>query len=72
MGFQRVPDERAGKNRLHLDLATPLGSRKEEVARLVVLGATELYEKVGEVPGVDWTTLADPEGNLFCVGEHEH
>ncbi|MCW0214567.1 MAG: VOC family protein [Pseudonocardia sp.] len=71
LGFQRVPEERAGKNRLHLDLATPPGTRTAEVARLVGLGATQVHEMVGEVPGIDWTTLADPEGNQFCVGEHQ-
>jgi catechol 2,3-dioxygenase-like lactoylglutathione lyase family enzyme len=70
LGFQRVPEERAGKNRLHLDLGAPQGGRGAEVARLVELGATELGERGGDSYGLVWTTLADPEGNEFCVGEH--
>ncbi|MDL5156775.1 VOC family protein [Actinomycetospora termitidis] len=67
MGFQQVPEERAGKNRVHLDLNTD--DRVGETTRVVELGARVLEEHVGEVPGLDWTTLADPEGNVFCVGE---
>jgi catechol 2,3-dioxygenase-like lactoylglutathione lyase family enzyme len=65
LGLQRVPEPRAGKNRVHVDLAG--GSRAAEVPRLVSLGATVLGEH--EVPGLRWTVLADPEGNEFCVGE---
>ena len=70
LGFQRVPEERAGKNRLHLDLGAPEGGRAAEVARLVELGATVLGERGGDEFGMVWTTLTDPEGNEFCVGEH--
>ena len=71
LGFQRVPEARAGKNRLHVDLGAPQGGRGAEVARLVGLGATDLGERGGEeYGGMVWTTLADPEGNEFCVGEH--
>ncbi|MHB8680997.1 MAG: VOC family protein [Acidimicrobiales bacterium] len=58
--FYKVPEPKQVKNRVHLDLATadPAG----EVARLVGLGATVLYE------GAWWTTMADPEGNEFCIG----
>ena len=70
LGFQLVPEERAGKNRLHLDLGAPQGGRAAEVARLVELGATELGERGGDAYGLVWTTLTDPEGNEFCVGDH--
>jgi Glyoxalase-like domain len=69
LGFQRVPEERAGKNRLHLDLGAPAGGRDAEVARLVGLGATVLGERGGDAEGMVWTTLTDPEGNEFCVAE---
>jgi predicted enzyme related to lactoylglutathione lyase len=55
---------RNGRDRLHLDLAlAPGGDRQAEVDRLVSLGATP----VG--PGHDGgaVTLADPDGNPFCV-----
>ena len=70
LGLQKVPEERAGKNRLHLDLGAPQGGRAGEVARLVGLGATELGERGGDGYGLVWTTSTDPEGNEFCVGEH--
>jgi hypothetical protein len=70
LAFQEVPEERAGKNRLHLDLGAPAGGRAAEVARLVALGATVLGERGGDAEGLVWTTLADPEGNEFCVAEH--
>ena len=66
--FQKVPQERPARNSVHLDLGTPVGAREAEVQRLIALGATRRYDIVGEVPTVDWATLADPEGNLFCVG----
>ncbi|MGQ0482145.1 MAG: VOC family protein [Pseudonocardia sp.] len=65
LAFQRVPEPKAGKNRVHLDLDGP--DRRVEVARLVELGATVRYEE--SAPGFVWTTLADPEGNEFCVAQ---
>ncbi len=53
-------DPKTGKNKIHLDL---LGD-ENEVARLVGLGATPVDIGQGEV---DWTVLADPDGNEFCV-----
>ena len=61
--FLRVPDEKAGKNRLHLDLR-PV-DQAAEVARLEGLGARRA--DVGQGPDVTWVVLADPEGNEFCV-----
>jgi hypothetical protein len=61
--FLRVPEEKAGKNRLHLDLR-PL-DQAAEVARLEALGARRA--DVGQGPEVTWVVLADPDGNEFCV-----
>lgn len=63
--FQYVADRTPGRNKLHLDLNVGRDRIDAEVARLTALGATELY-KVDE-PGGFHTTMADPEGNLFCV-----
>ncbi|MEC3980774.1 VOC family protein [Amycolatopsis sp. H20-H5] len=63
LGFQRVPEPRAGKNRVHIDFGAH--DREEEVKRLVELGATEGERH--EQPGLVWTVLTDPEGNEFCV-----
>jgi len=61
LGFQEISDPTEGKNRLHLDLSCT--DRAAEVARLVAAGATLSYE----MPS--WSTLADPDGNLFCVSD---
>jgi hypothetical protein len=64
--FQRVPEDKAGKNRLHLDVRVGAEAREPEVARLVGMGASELW-RASQGPQ-EWVTLADPEGNEFCVG----
>jgi hypothetical protein len=58
--FQRVPEPKTAKNRMHFDLRAP-GSVADEVARLEALGAKVL------TPGDELTVMADPEGNEFCV-----
>ena len=63
--FQEVPEPKAGKNRLHLDLHPGEGRRAGEVERLTALGASVLRE-VREPSGT-WVVMADPEGNEFCV-----
>ncbi|MEU0583935.1 VOC family protein [Streptomyces sp. NPDC006132] len=63
--FQRVPEAKTVKNRLHLDLHPGEGRRGEEVARLEGLGASVL-RRVKEQGG-EWVLMADPEGNEFCV-----
>ncbi|MFD8708290.1 VOC family protein [Kitasatospora sp. NPDC059648] len=66
LGFQRVAEERRGKNRVHIDFAAAPGtSLTVEVARLVALGASVVGEH--SVPGLTWTVLRDPAGNEFCV-----
>lgn len=64
--FVPVPEAKAGKNRLHIDLAPHLTQDREaEIARLLERGATRA--DVGQRDDVTWTVLADPEGNEFCV-----
>ncbi|SEQ50864.1 VOC family protein [Streptomyces radiopugnans] len=63
--FQRVPEPKTVKNRLHIDVHSGPGRREETVARLEGLGAT-VIRQVRE-PGGEWTVMADPEGNEFCV-----
>ncbi|QZY29885.1 VOC family protein [Nocardioides coralli] len=54
-----------GKNRLHLDVAPPVGvTQRAEVERLISLGATPLDIGQGDV---SWVVMADPDGNEFCV-----
>jgi hypothetical protein len=63
--FQRVPEPKTVKNRMHFDVRVGPESREAEVARLLSLGATELW-RASQGP-YEWATLADPEGNEFCV-----
>jgi hypothetical protein len=57
--FNRVPEPKVVKNRLHLDLDAD--DVEAEVRRLVGLGATEVARTA------NWVLLADPEGNEFDV-----
>lgn len=61
--FMQVPEARSGKNRVHVDFdsATP----EDDVARAVAHGARRVADH--DEYGTRWTTLADPEGNLFDV-----
>jgi predicted enzyme related to lactoylglutathione lyase len=68
--FINVPDDKIVKNRVHLDLRPVEGTREDEVARLVALGATKLAD-FRRPDGSGWITLADPEGNEFCVLSRE-
>ncbi|WP_212999686.1 VOC family protein [Winogradskya consettensis] len=70
MFFRPMAGPRLERQAAHLDLTVPWGSRQAEVDRLLSLGATYKWDVLDEVPHVQWTTLADPEGNLFCVAEH--
>ena len=73
--FQRVPEPKTVKNRVHIDLlggggpsVPPEEQRSRvaaEVARLEGLGATRVDEHTDL--GVHWVTMRDPEGNEFCV-----
>ena len=61
--FTRVPEPRTAKSRLHLDWATT--DLAKDVARAIGLGATHLWDQRND--WAEWTTLADTEGNEFCV-----
>jgi hypothetical protein len=68
--LQRLEGARPDSSVIHLDLTAAPGFRESEVVRLTGLGAVRQWDVIGEVSWVDWTTMADPEGNLFCVAEH--
>jgi hypothetical protein len=61
--FLKVPEDKAVKNRLHLDLRPK--DQAAEVARLEGLGARQV--DVGQSAESSWVVLADPDGNEFCV-----
>ena len=73
--FQRVPEGKVVKNRVHLDLnvgggrETPMDKRKlrvdAEAERLAGEGATKVRPM--EQRGEYWVVMQDPEGNEFCL-----
>ncbi len=73
--FQKVPEGKIVKNRLHIDIkisagpGTPASERARiigpKVQQLLELGATQL--RVGDEHGSYWVVMADPEGNEFCL-----
>ena len=64
--FVPVPEARATKNRLHIDLAPHTSDDRDAlVSALLSRGAARA--DVGQSDDVTWTVLTDPEGNEFCV-----
>ncbi|MEU0503877.1 VOC family protein [Nocardia sp. NPDC005998] len=61
--FIQVPDKTPGKNVIHLDLNA--ADWREQIDRAIGLGAKHIGDFVEY--GVQWVTLADPEGNLFDI-----
>ena len=66
--FQRVPEAKVGKNRLHLDLAVE--DLDAATAEVINLGGTRPRRSDLHEFGMRWRILCDPEGNEFCI-EHE-
>jgi predicted enzyme related to lactoylglutathione lyase len=66
--FTEVPEEKAVKNRLHLDVVAE-STIAEEIDRLESLGAS--LRNWAEGDGTTWAVMLDPEGNEFCVMPHE-
>jgi hypothetical protein len=62
--LQKVPEPKAGKNRMHLDVLC--ADVAGEVARLEQLGARTAGDSIDE-HGTHWVVMHDPEGNEFCV-----
>jgi Glyoxalase-like domain len=60
--FNKVPDPRRAKNRVHVDLVDPDPDAVDEMVRL---GATVVGQH--RIRGHGWTVMQDPEGNEFCV-----
>ncbi|WP_193613877.1 VOC family protein [Nocardioides lijunqiniae] len=74
--FQRVPEPKSGKNRLHLDVRAAPGLEGEErmtaleseCERLVALGATRVQRHEPAPPmSHGFIVMQDPEGNEFCL-----
>lgn len=66
--FIEVPEPKQVKNRVHFDVRPRASTRDDEVTRLLGIGARQVADHRGiRGPGTGWVTLADPEGNEFCV-----
>ncbi len=64
--FVVVPETKSIKNRVHFDVEPSDRTREEEVQRLLGIGAT-VASDMRNPDGTGWVTMADPEGNEFCV-----
>jgi hypothetical protein len=74
--FQKVPEGKTAKNRLHMDLnvgggrSVAIEERKArvnaEASRLKALGATDQRGAIDK-DGEYWIRMNDPEGNEFCL-----
>ena len=62
--FQRVPETKTVKNRLHLDIE--VADMRGAIARARELGGSVVHDVRTEY-GWDYAVLADPEGNEFCA-----
>jgi hypothetical protein len=65
--FQLVPEAKTVKNRVHLDMRIGADDVERAVAGLTARGAKFLH--TGQQGPHSWATLADPEGNEFCVSQ---
>ncbi len=64
--FIPVPEGKTAKNRVHLDLTPESTTRDEAVSLALSAGASVVADHRRE-DGSGWVTLADPEGNEFCL-----
>ena len=74
--FQKVPEKKTAKNRMHIDVRAAAGldgdarmaALEKECERLVALGASRL-QRVEPSPPTShgFIVMADPEGNEFCL-----
>jgi predicted enzyme related to lactoylglutathione lyase len=62
--FEKVPEAKVTKNRMHLDF---VDADPSAVDRLVSLGATVVAKHA--IGSHGWTVMQDPEGNEFCIAQ---
>lgn len=73
--FQRVPEGKVVKNRVHLDVRAGLGlvgderlaTLKAECARLVALGASHVGTMLADGENESCIVMQEPVGNEFCL-----
>jgi predicted enzyme related to lactoylglutathione lyase len=64
IAFQRVPEAKSVKNRLHVDIGVK--DIDAALAQVLELGGSVVSEE-RELNGARWRVMADPEGNEFCL-----
>jgi predicted enzyme related to lactoylglutathione lyase len=65
VNFQRVPEPKIAKNRLHFDLR--VDDVEQATAQIEALGGLRLEMEDVHEYGYNWRVMADPEGNEFCL-----
>jgi predicted enzyme related to lactoylglutathione lyase len=65
VAFQRVPEAKSVKNRLHVDLA--VDDLDDAFAKIVALGGSAVSDLLEMSGGYRWRVMSDPEGNEFCI-----
>jgi predicted enzyme related to lactoylglutathione lyase len=65
VNFQRVPEPKTTKNRLHFDVR--VADVDEASARIEAIGGRRLQPDDVHEYGYSWRVMADPEGNEFCL-----
>ncbi len=63
--FQRVPEPKSVKNRVHLDVE--VSDLDEACAQVELLGGRRISAQVFDEFDYRWIVMADPEGNEFCL-----
>jgi predicted enzyme related to lactoylglutathione lyase len=65
VNFQRVPEPKSVKNRIHLDIR--VDDVDEATDRIEALGGRRLQGEDVDEHGFRWRVMTDPEGNEFCL-----
>lgn len=68
IAFQRVPESKSFKNRLHIDLEVE--EMDDAIRRIRELGGSVVSQE-RELDGYHWRVMADPEGNEFCIAPRD-
>ena len=63
LAFQKVPEDKSVKNRLHLDMSHE--DPEALIVKIESLGGSRIEDH--DMGGFTWTVLTDPEGNEFCL-----
>jgi predicted enzyme related to lactoylglutathione lyase len=65
LAFQRVPDAKVGKNRMHLDLVVE--DLEAATQQITDRGGVWLDGETRQIGGYRWRCMSDPQGNEFDI-----